>query len=89
MRTTHLEITAHRGWCIRIGNLFDIEVTRALLSQCYAHRHSPPRHLQFDLTRTCMLTTVGIGAMLHIKSAYQVATGNAVILYHLPEVGDL
>jgi anti-anti-sigma regulatory factor len=45
--------------------------------------------LRFDLTRTRLLSTAGIGVMLHIRSDYQLAPGHAVIEYQDPQVGEL
>ena len=89
MHATQLAETTDRGWCIRIGEVFDLEVAAECLRHCRDDKTFPPEKLLFDLTRTRLLSTAGIGAMLHIKHEYQVNDERAVIVYQDPAVGEL
>ncbi len=76
-------------WCIRVGEIFDFDAALECLRQCREDLHYLPDNLRFDLTRTRLLSTAGIGVMLHIRSDYQLAPGHAVIEYQNPQVGAL
>ena len=78
-----------REWCIRIGEVFDFDAALECLRQCREDRRCLPDSLRFDLTRTRLLSTAGIGVMLHIWSDYQLAPGHAVIEYQDPQVGEM
>jgi anti-anti-sigma regulatory factor len=81
--------TTEQDWCIRIGEVFDFAVACECLRHCRDDRAAPPARLLFDLTRTRLLSTAGIGTMLHIKNAFQVTDDNAVIVYQDAAVGEL
>jgi hypothetical protein len=89
MSEQHLMETLARDWCIRIGDVFDVEVADECLRYCRNERTVPPTRLLFDLTRTRLVTTAGIGTMLYIKSTYQVADDAAIILYQDAAVGEM
>lgn len=80
---------ADREWCIRIGEVFDFDAALECLRQCREDRRCLPDSLHFDLTRTRLLSTAGIGVMLYIRSDYQLAPGHAVIEYQDPQVGEM
>lgn len=89
MKATSMTEVPEQEWCIRIGEVFDIEVARACLRHCREDKKGLPKRLVFDLTQTRMLHSVGFGTMLYLKGRYRVADRDAVILYADPEVGQL
>lgn len=81
--------TTDKQWRIRIGEVFDIEMARACLRHCREgeNREGQPSRVVFDLTRTRIVHTAGLGVMHYIKGVFRVADGQAAIQFAHPDVG--